>query len=49
MPASAIIPMLYLAAFAVAGARPLGIRVQVRLAWSLARFLVCGRGDGPRS
>jgi demethoxyubiquinone hydroxylase (CLK1/Coq7/Cat5 family) len=39
---SMIIPMLYLAAFVVGGARPLGIRVQVALAWSLARFLMVG-------
>jgi hypothetical protein len=34
-----IVPMLYLAAFVVSGARPLGIRVQARLAWSLAALI----------
>lgn len=49
MPVSAIVPMLYLAASAVSFARPLGRRVQAKLAWSLARFLIVGGGSGRRN
>lgn len=40
MPVSVLVPMLYLAASVVSCARPFGIRLQARLAWSLARYLV---------